>query len=119
MGVKIKGRILIMEYIEKVVLVKEKESDSLNEARETLDRLDYYNEKVGFLISEWINDYSFNERPDPYKAIAWGTNQDEGMHATQSAKWFWEYDRIHDLIEMIHDYNMIMRDLLKGDINNE
>ena len=108
-----------MESIEKVVLVKEKESDSLHEARETLERIDYYNEKVSFLISEWINDYSFNEKPDPYKAIAWGTNQDKDIHATQSAKWFWEYNRIHDLIEMIHDYNMIMRDLLKGDRNNE
>ena len=107
-----------MKNIEKIVLVKEKESDSLHEARETLKRIDYYNEKVSFLISEWINDYSFNEKPDPYKAIAWGTNQDKDMHATQSAKWFWEYDRIHGLIEMISDYNMIMRDLLKGDKNN-
>lgn len=118
MGIKIKGRILTMEHIEKIVLVKEKESDSLHEAREVLERLDYYNEKVSFLISEWINDYSFNEKPDPYKAIAWGHNEDKSPHATQSAKWFWEYDRIHDLIEMISDYNMIMRDLLKGDKNN-
>ncbi len=110
-----------MEYIEKVVLVKEKESDSdsLHEAREALEELDYYNDKVSFLISEWISDYSFNEKPDPYKAIAWGTNQDKDMHATQSAKWFWEYNRIHDLIEMIHDYNMIMRDLLKRGKDND
>ena len=107
-----------MESIEKVVLVKEKESDSLHEARETLERLDYYNEKISFLISELINDYSFNEKPDPYKAIAWGKNQDEGIHAAQSAKWFWEYNRIYDLIEMIYDYNRIMRDLLKGDKDN-
>lgn len=40
------------------------------------------------------------------------------MHAKQSAKWFWEYNRIHDLIEMIFDYNSMMRDLLKGDKNN-
>lgn len=108
-----------MKSIEKVVLVKEKESEDLYKARETLDQLDYYNEKVSFLITEWINDYSFYEKPDPYKAIAWGTNQDKDMHATQSAKWFWEYNRIHDLIEMISDYNMIMRDLLKGENGNE
>ena len=108
-----------MEHIEKVVLVKEKASDELIDAKETLERLDYYNEKVSFLISEWISDYSFNEKPDPYKAIAWRTNQDKDIHATQSAKWFWEYNRIHDLIEMIHDYNLIMRDLLKRGKDND
>lgn len=108
-----------MKNIEKIVLVKEKESEDLYKAKEVLEQLDYYNEKVSFLISEWINDYSFNEKPDPYRAIAWGTNQDEDIHATQSAKWFWEYNRIHDLIEMIHDYNLIMRDLLKGDKDND
>lgn len=108
-----------MEHIKKVVLVKEKPSDELIDAKETLGKLDYYNEKISFLVSEWIVDYGFSNKPDPYKAIAWGTRQDEGIHATQSAKWFWEYDRIYELIEMIHDYNLIMRDLLKGDKDND
>lgn len=108
-----------MENIKRTVLVNEKANDELIEAREALEELDYYNDKVTFLISEWINDYSFNEKPDPYKAIAWRTDQDKDRHATQSAKWYWEYNRINDLIEMIQDYNMTMRDLLKGDKDNE
>lgn len=108
-----------MEYIEKVVLVKEKESEDLFKAKQALEKLDYYNDKVSFLVSEWIVDYGFSEKPDPYKAIAWGKNQDKDIHATQSAKWFWEYNRIYELIEMIHDYNLIMRDLLKGDKDND
>ena len=104
-----------MESIKEVVLVKEKDLQPLPLlAMEALEKLDYYNDKVSFLVSEWIVDYGFSENPDPYKAIAWGKNQDEDIHATQSAKWFWEYNRIYELIEMIHDYNKIMRDLLKG-----
>ena len=37
-----------MESIEKSCISKRKQSDSLHEARETLERLDYYNEKVSF-----------------------------------------------------------------------
>lgn len=102
-----------MENIKRTVLVNEKANDELIEAREALEKLDYCNDKVSFLVGEWISGYSFNKKPDPYKAIAWGKNQDEGMHAAQSAKWYWEYNRINDLIEMIQDYNMTMRDLLK------
>lgn len=106
--------------LEKTIEVSEKELNINQDTdlKDMINNLNYYNEKIGFLLGEWIVDYGFNNKPDPYKAIAWATNQDKGMHATQSAKWFWEYNRIFELVEMIHDYNISMREVLKGDKNN-
>ena len=111
-----------MEYIEKVVLVKEKANDELIETREALEELDYYNDKVSFLISEWISDYSFNEKPDPQAALQWARENIDNRHCQQSAKWFWEYNRIHELIEIGLDYSRISRDMindLRGAKENE
>lgn len=70
-------------------------------------------QKVSFVLHEWINDYSFSEKPDPRKALQWTLENINDRHAQQSAKWFWEYDRINELIEIGIDYTIFSRDLIE------
>lgn len=73
----------------------------------------YNVEKIGFLLNEWINDYGFSEKPNPMAAMEWTQNVNQGRHQEQSAKWFWEYDRIYELIEIAMDYVGYTRELLE------
>lgn len=68
--------------------------------------------KISFILSEWIEDYSFYEKPDPRKALQWTLENIEDRHCQQSAKWFWEYNRIHELIEIGIDYTRISKGLI-------
>jgi hypothetical protein len=61
-------------------------------------------EKADFLLSIWMDEYSFNEKPDPRSAIEYLYQRANDMHSKQSCKWFWEYNRIHNFIEIIMDY---------------
>jgi hypothetical protein len=96
-----KQRGIIMENLKTVNQEQLKERQA---TKNLIEDLKSNLEKADFMLSNWMEEYSFSEKPDPYKAIAWGTNQDKDMHAKQSAKWFWEYNRIHSIIEIAMDY---------------
>ena len=74
---------------------------------ELMEELKKNNKRIGFLLSEWIGDYSFYERPDPHKAIKWLHSDYEGKGNKEAAKWFIEYNRIHDLVDMAFEYVML------------
>lgn len=61
-------------------------------------------EKADFMLSDWMAEYSFYEKPDPRAAIAHMSRVADDRHGEQSAKWFWEYNRIHSIIEIAMDY---------------
>lgn len=71
-------------------------------------------DRINFILCEWIQDYSFRDTPDPRKALQWGQTDNDDIHCTQSAKWFLEYGRIHDLIEVGVDYTRYSRQLIEN-----
>lgn len=87
--------------------------------KDLISNVKYNVEKIDFLLSEWIDSYSFNEKPDPMAAMEWAQNVNQGRHQEQSAKWLWEYNRIHDLVEMAKDYVRYTRELLEEAVENE
>ncbi len=72
--------------------------------------------KVLFLLSEWVNGYSFNKDPDPEAAIEYINSykeEDRTEHRKQSFNWFYDYQRIHTLIIMALDYTNNAMNVLK------
>lgn len=72
--------------------------------KELIPTLENSIERIGFLLSEWIADYGFGEKPDPNKALQWTMENIDDIHCQQSAKWFSEYNRIHYLVDMALEY---------------
>lgn len=92
-------------------LLLEKDNQDLKD--DLLDILEMNNKKIFFLLNEWLGDYSYYEKPCPYKAINWGHDKDNSMEAKQSAQWFWEYERIFELINMTMDYAIASEQAIK------
>lgn len=90
---------------------EELERDLMNK-KDLIENLERNINKINFILDEWIEDYSFCEKPDPRKALEWTLGNIDNRHCQQSAKWFWEYDRIHELIEIGIDYTRISRNLI-------
>lgn len=65
-------------------------------------------EKADTLLSHWLQEYEFNQKPDPRAAIEWerSLKGEPGRTAlgSFSAKWYWEYNTIFNFIDMAFDY---------------
>ena len=71
-------------------------------------------EKIHFLLGEWLENYSFDEKPDPMAAMEWLKGKGESSsHEKQSITWFWEYNKIHDLIDISTDYVLLSKVAIK------
>ncbi len=89
------------------------------DSKDLLLDLEYNIEKISFLLGEWIDDYSFCEKPDPIAAIDYAQLSRKDRHGEQSMKWFWEYDRVHELVEIAMDYVRDTRELIEEAQENE
>lgn len=63
-------------------------------------------EKAVLLLENWLQDYSFSEKPDARAAVAYGMRvpDDNDIKGYNSSKWFYEYDRIVKTIDIVDDY---------------
>ncbi len=66
-------------------------------------------DKTLIILEHWIQEYGFNEKPDPRAALRWSSqvpkeNEDEDKHGEQSFKWFHEYNYIFNFIDIVFDY---------------
>lgn len=65
-------------------------------------------DRARLILGDWLDDYGFNQEPNPRKAVEWGgTMRNEEGHdkeGEQSFKWFIEYNRIYKFIEIVMDY---------------
>lgn len=97
----------------------------LFETRSSIEYADVALEKAEILLSYWTQEYSFSENPDPRAAIRWGgqvpsQNQDPEAvkrHGEQSFKWFYEYNRIFNFVDMAFDYLLEAKKILREAID--
>jgi hypothetical protein len=62
--------------------------------------------KATTILSQWEEEYSFSENPDPRAAIEYSGNltNDKHKRGQQSHTWIFEYDRIWTLVSIASDY---------------
>ena len=76
-------------------------------------------EKACLILNNWQNEYLFHDKPDPRAAVAaWGAGN--AIHTTQeeqSARWFFEYNRITGFICIADDYVNTAREKLNAAID--
>jgi hypothetical protein len=67
-----------------------------------LDKL----KKANMILSDWTQEYGFIHQPDPRKAMeSEAFKSEEGYgEAVDSRKWFHEYNRIYQFIDIVYDY---------------
>lgn len=75
-------------------------------------------EKTDFMLQEFKDDYASPYEPDAKKALEWLNEisfdeRSEDTQAAFSAKWFMEYLRIQQLIEIANDYNVEALQLIR------
>lgn len=70
------------------------------ELEEVLTKL----EKANYILSKWIEDYGFAERPDPRAALACSSEKDRSEKAVQAFQWYYDYENILTMIEIAFDY---------------
>ena len=65
------------------------------------------NVKLGqalLLLQDWMEEYCFNKSPDPRAAIkATSTLGGGTVEEENSAKWYWDYNRIKGFVEIASD----------------
>lgn len=76
-------------------------------------------DKAETILSHWVQDYSFAEKPDPRAAIAYWSGSDKSQEAEQAAKWFWEYNQIFTIVDIAFDYLLEAKKILNEAINRE
>ena len=89
--------------------------------QELLDQTDGVHEAIGklkkasFILNHWEEEYGFTDRPNPKAAIAWGSSirPEKSIAAEQSFKWFYEYNRIYEFIDIVRDYVFESKKLLE------
>ena len=92
----------------------EKLKEELRRKNQLIENLTYNVERIDFLLYELIEDYSFYERPTPWAAVEWAKTMDnDDENGQQSFKWFCEYSRIHELIQIAKDYAIDSREQLE------
>lgn len=94
-----------MDYLKEIERLK----SELMEKGNLIEELRYKIKKASFLLSDWKEDYSWNEKPCPYLAIEYsegviGEGDPGSRKAKNSLKWFWEYNRIFELIDIADNY---------------
>lgn len=104
----VKNEVNDITELETVKIENRKLKDELSNRNQLIEVLRRNIKKIDFVIAEWFSDYSFNAKPDPKAAIEYARNlleqNGKDMHGEQSFKWFWEYNRIHQLMEIANDY---------------
>ena len=73
-------------------------------------------DKIGFMLDEFTQDYGFAEKPDPSSALNYIRNMSTDspdIHGKQSFTWFWEYNRIFNLVDVSIDYVIMAHQALK------
>lgn len=95
-----------------VITQKEEKNERL-ELENLIPILHKYIDRICLLLSDWTNDYSFSEEPELKAAIAHFKGESKESHSIQSFKWFWEYKRIRDLVDMAFDYALDARELIE------
>lgn len=81
-------------------LVVKDEFDIRTDLEEILTKL----EKANYILSKWIEDYGFAERPDPRAALACSSEKDRSEKASQAFQWYYDYKNILTMIEIAFDY---------------
>ena len=84
------------------------------EIMDTVEALKIKVERTSFILSEFMQDYGLDIKPDPEKALNWFNNPKEVSDKEEiySAKWFTEYWRIQQLLRMALDFNFEAEDLI-------
>lgn len=88
-------------------------------AKDLISIIEHNLEKADFILSIWVEEYNFDEKPDPRAAIEYMTRRNQDPHGKQSAKWFWEYNRIQNFIEIAMDYITNSQKLIKQSRQSE
>lgn len=78
-------------------------------------------QKAILILDILTDEYGFSEPPNPVEAIQYSksTCEDENPHDEQSYKWIFEYEKIHQFMEIAADYVHESQQLLKQAIGEE
>lgn len=79
-------------------------------------------ENAHCLLSEWVQDYSYLESPDPRAALQYLCNpqmNEENKHQRQSLEWFYYYDKIFRFVDMSHTFIHEAKTILEESIHNK
>jgi len=90
--------------------------EKLTGKQEIIDNLKHNINKVDFILDDLTQDYSFPEKPDPRAAIEYMRKRSldsTNKHGEQSAKWYHEYNRIFNLLNISQDYITTIREEIK------
>lgn len=71
-------------------------------------------DKACHILNYWQNQYLFYKKPDPKAAVAWGNGTSlQTSHELQSARWYFDYEKITSFINIASDYVFAVRSMLK------
>ena len=81
-----------------------------------ITNLEYDIKKAKFALSNFLNDYTYNENPDLVKAMEFGSNvpNEKTISGADSFFWIYDYERIMHMIEMSYDYLLKAEEDLKA-----
>lgn len=91
----------------------------LFETRNSIEYAEVKLYKAETILSRWVQDYSFADKPDPRAAVAWWSGSDKSQEAEQAAKWFYEYNEIYNIVDIAFDYLLEAKKILNEAINGE
>ena len=91
----------------------------LFETRNSIAYAEVKLDKAETILSRWVQDYSFAEKPDPRAAIAYWSGSDKSQEAEQAAKWFYEYDEIYTIVDIAFDYLLEAKKILNEAIERD
>ena len=91
----------------------------LFETKSSIEYAEAKLEKAETILSRWVQDYSFAEKPDPRAAVAWWSGTNKSREAEQAATWFWEYNQIFTIVDIAFDYLLEAKKILNEAIERE
>ncbi|HZK52963.1 MAG TPA: hypothetical protein VFC84_01980 [Desulfosporosinus sp.] len=70
--------------------------------------------KAMVILEYWTDEYGFQDKPEPLQAVMYRETilPEKNIRAEQSCKWFYEYNRIYQFIDIVRDYVYESKELL-------
>lgn len=77
--------------------------------------VEYDIKKAKFALKNFLNNYTYNEKPDLGKAVMFGSNvpNEKNKAGADSFFWIYDYENIMHMIEMSYDYILKAEEELK------
>mgnify|MGYP000889802388 CR=1 FL=1 len=80
-------------------------------------------DKADTILSHWVQEYGFSEKPDPRAATTWSAKVPDRNNpdraGEQAFKWYWEYNTIFNFVDMAFDYIMETQKILNEAMESE